>query len=93
MFKYISQVGAKDRKKKKKQSPLYFTKNMNQTDISLYPSMFIGNSTCQGISSSSITVTGNWQEVYVYGYYQTVLEAKISTFELDMTNTSILYEP
>lgn len=66
---------------------------MNQTDISLHPSMFIGNSTCQGISSSSITATGNWQEVYVYGYYQTVLEAKISTFELDTTNTSILYEP
>ncbi|CEG69230.1 hypothetical protein RMATCC62417_05336 [Rhizopus microsporus] len=64
-----------------------------QSDISLHPSMFIGNSTCQGISSSSITVTGNWQEVYVYGYYQTVLEAKISTFELDTTNTSILYEP
>ncbi|EIE75573.1 hypothetical protein RO3G_00277 [Rhizopus delemar RA 99-880] len=52
-----------------------------------------GNSTCQGSSSSRTIITGNWKDIYVYGYYQKVLESKVSASGLSTTNTSIIYQP
>lgn len=64
-----------------------------KTDISLYPALNTGNGACQGSSSSRVIITGNWKDIYVYGYYQKVLGSKISVSRLSTTNTSITYQP
>ncbi|KAG1309311.1 hypothetical protein G6F64_005408 [Rhizopus arrhizus] len=64
-----------------------------QSDISLYPALNTGNGACQGSSSSRVIITGNWKDIYVYGYYQKVLGSKISVSRLSTTNTSITYQP
>ncbi|RCI06967.1 hypothetical protein CU098_013732 [Rhizopus stolonifer] len=68
-------------------------KSMQIVDAYLYPTLNSGNSSCQGGFSSKTAVTGNWEEVYVYGYYQAVLESKTNTLEPSTGNTSITYQP
>lgn len=64
-------------------------------DISVNPHLNTNNnSQCNPSASSTQTiVTGNWQDVYVYGYYQTVLEANMPFSELATSNLALVYEP
>lgn len=88
MFKYTNQVN-----KNKDVHFLILMVTQTKADISLYPALNTGNSTCQGSSSSRTIITGNWKDIYVYGYYQKVLESKVSASGLSTTNTSIIYQP
>lgn len=64
-------------------------------DISVNPHLNTNNnSQCSpSASSTQTTVIGNWQDVYVYGYYQTVLEANMPFSELAASNVALIYEP
>lgn len=63
-------------------------------DISVHPHLNTNDTQCNPTSSSTqTTVTGNWKDVYVYGYYQTVLVAEVPYTELSTSNTAIVYEP
>ncbi|CEP11286.1 hypothetical protein [Parasitella parasitica] len=66
-----------------------------QSDISVNPHLNTNNDPqCNPSASSTQTsVTGNWQDVYVYGYYQTVLEANMPFSELATSNVALVYEP
>ncbi|KAG1082897.1 hypothetical protein G6F42_022406 [Rhizopus arrhizus] len=44
-------------------------------------------------SSTQTTVIGNWQDVNVYGYYQTVLQANLPFAQLATSNIALVYEP
>ncbi|KAI8642326.1 cortical protein marker for cell polarity-domain-containing protein [Parasitella parasitica] len=66
-----------------------------QSDISVNPHLNTNNDPrCNpSASSTQTTITGNWQDVYVYGYYQTVLEANMPFSELATSNLALVYEP
>lgn len=65
-----------------------------QSDISVHPHLNTNNTQCNpSASSTQTTITGNWKDVYVYGYYQTVLVAEVPYSELSTSNTAIVYEP
>ncbi|OAD00485.1 hypothetical protein MUCCIDRAFT_113967 [Mucor lusitanicus CBS 277.49] len=66
-----------------------------QSDISVNPHLNTNtNSQCNpSASSTQTTVIGNWQDVYVYGYYQTVLQANLPYSELATSNLALIYEP
>lgn len=64
-------------------------------DISVNPHLNTGASApCNpSASSTQTTVIGNWQDVYVYGYYQTVLQANLPFSELATSDIALIYEP
>ncbi|KAL7326618.1 hypothetical protein PS15p_208924 [Mucor circinelloides] len=66
-----------------------------QSDISVNPHLSTENtSQCNpSASSTQTTVIGNWQDVYVYGYYQTVLQANLPFAQLATSNIALVYEP
>ncbi|KAI8885682.1 hypothetical protein K501DRAFT_322254 [Backusella circina FSU 941] len=65
-----------------------------ESDISVHPNLNSGDSKCGSSASSTETsITGKWKDVYVYGYYQNVLEATVKYSELATCNTSIVYLP
>ncbi|KAK4521177.1 uncharacterized protein ATC70_013122 [Mucor velutinosus] len=66
-----------------------------QSDISVNPHLNTdSHSQCNpSASSTQTTVIGNWQDVYVYGYYQTVLQANLPYSELATSNIALIYEP
>ncbi|KAI7880797.1 cortical protein marker for cell polarity-domain-containing protein [Mucor mucedo] len=65
-----------------------------QSDISVNPHLNTNDSQCNPTASSTqTTVTGNWKDVYVFGYYQTILVANVPYSELATSNTAIVYEP
>ncbi|KAL9548227.1 hypothetical protein MBANPS3_005789 [Mucor bainieri] len=66
-----------------------------QSDISVNPHLNTdAHSQCNpSASSTQTTVIGNWQDVYVYGYYQTVLQANLPYSELATSNLALIYEP
>lgn len=62
-------------------------------DIGVYPRINAGGNTCSNSSYASTSVTGNWQERFVYGTYQNFLTASIPASELATTNVSVTYYP
>ncbi|KAI8985137.1 cortical protein marker for cell polarity-domain-containing protein [Pilobolus umbonatus] len=64
-----------------------------QSDLSLYPSINNGNECNPSAYSTRTTAYGVWDDVYVFGYYQTVLTSSIPVAEIASSNTSIVYEP
>jgi hypothetical protein len=93
MFKYLSQVKKKliffSRKKKKKS----LISKIKKLDISVHPNLNSNPKCSTSASSTETNITGDWKDVYVYGYYQNVLEATIKCNDLATSNTSIVYLP
>ncbi|KAI9027635.1 cortical protein marker for cell polarity-domain-containing protein [Phycomyces nitens] len=64
-----------------------------ETDIAIYPSLgTINTSACSTGLVSSTSMTGVWREVYVFGYYQSVLVSSFPTSS-GTTNASVTYAP
>jgi hypothetical protein len=68
---------------------------LHVTDLAVNPYLSPNgnNSTSCAPSETQTTITGNWEQIYVYGYYRNVLEAQVTLRDLPTSNLAISYQP
>lgn len=79
------------------QRKLIFIQHAIDLSVNPYLNSNSNNTSCPSSAASSSTtqtaITGDWKEVYVYGYYRNVLEAQVPFSDLTTSNLSIIYQP